>query len=817
MNADSVAMQEEDIFRDYRRIRLFLVATYLVIATVVVGVSALFLWSERNDVLEQAVAQTGSLTRALEEHVLRTFDAVDDQLRATGRRLTEMRALERPSNAALVELLRREKPPGDHVRSMYAYDATGRGHTTSLGADIGGLHARDAEHFRAILESRTDKRTVGRVTGGPVTRRPSITIARGLLDQDGRFAGIIGAAIEPAYFAEFYRSLDLEPGASLALLRDDGALLARFPQTAGVPVSLVQTDIFRNLLARQPSGALDVRSVIDGSRRIGSFRHVRGWNLIVTNTQNYDVLMAPWQRMAWVVGALAAASLAVLLALLSFVLRELRRRAAAQSAHAEAALRALFDNSSEGILLFDGETSRFHSCNPALLRMLGYAEGELSRIPVYGIHPAEQQARFKEMYSAMQRGEIVTAAAIPTQRKDGTVFYLDILGLRLQFEGRRYFAALMRDVTATHSAQQALRVSHAAIESSINAISLTNLDGVITYANRAYLDLWRLDTLDMAVGHRAEEFVPDAQAIRERAMQDGNWIGETIGVRHDGSRVEVQVSLHVVKDDSGHPLCRMASFIDITDRKRAESDVLQLNAELERRVQERTAELQEVNADLETFSYSVAHDLKSPLRGIDGYSRLLLLNHASQLDEEGRKFLDNIVLATKHMGQLLEDLLAYSRLERRDLQVGPVDPQQVVESLLAECSGEIQSRGVAVTVDIRCRSVQADREGLTMALRNLIENALKFTRHAPNATVEIAGRDSGSTCIFSVRDNGVGFDMKFHDRIFDIFQRLQRSEDYPGTGVGLAIVKKAMERMNGRVWAESEPGKGATFYLEIPE
>jgi signal transduction histidine kinase len=166
---------------------------------------------------------------------------------------------------------------------------------------------------------------------------------------------------------------------------------------------------------------------------------------------------------------------------------------------------------------------------------------------------------------------------------------------------------------------------------------------------------------------------------------------------------------------------------------------------------------------------------------------------------------------------LLEDLLAYSRLERRDLQVGPVDPQQVVESLLAECSGEIQSRGVAGTVDIRCRSVQADREGLTMALRNLIENALKFTRHAPNATVEIAGRDSGSTCIFSVRDNGVGFDMKFHDRIFDIFQRLQRSEDYPGTGVGLAIVKKAMERMNGRVWAESEPGKGATFYLEIPE
>jgi signal transduction histidine kinase len=124
---------------------------------------------------------------------------------------------------------------------------------------------------------------------------------------------------------------------------------------------------------------------------------------------------------------------------------------------------------------------------------------------------------------------------------------------------------------------------------------------------------------------------------------------------------------------------------------------------------------------------------------------------------------------------------------------------------------------VAVNVTVSCRAVSADREGLAMALRNLLENALKFTRNVPKPIIEIGARDSGATCILSVRDNGVGFDMQYHDKIFDIFQRLHHSEDYPGTGVGLAIVKKAMERMGGRVWAESAAGRGAIFYLEIPE
>jgi PAS domain S-box-containing protein len=246
--------------------------------------------------------------------------------------------------------------------------------------------------------------------------------------------------------------------------------------------------------------------------------------------------------------------------------------------------------------------------------------------------------------------------------------------------------------------------------------------------------------------------------------------------------------------------------------------IIQQNAELEQRVAERTAQLEAKNRDLETFSYTVSHDLKAPLRGIDGYSRLLLEDHLDKLDEEGRSFLRNIRTAANQMGQLIDDLLTYSRLERRPLQTNQINPHSLAESLVAEYTAEIQQREVSLTLSIPPQAtVSADPDGLTMALRNLLDNALKFTRQIEKPVIEIGGRETENTCILWVQDNGIGFDMKYHDRILEIFQRLHRVEEYPGTGIGLAIVKKAMQRMGGRIWAESELGKGATFYLEVPK
>jgi signal transduction histidine kinase len=252
-------------------------------------------------------------------------------------------------------------------------------------------------------------------------------------------------------------------------------------------------------------------------------------------------------------------------------------------------------------------------------------------------------------------------------------------------------------------------------------------------------------------------------------------------------------------------------------RRRARELLAQLNAELEERIAARTAALAAKTRELETFAYSVAHDLKAPLRGIDGYSRLLLEDHKDQLDDEGRSFLNTIQASADEMNQLIQDLLDYSRLERRELNPNRLELQQLVRAVVQQKQHEMVGREIDFRVNVNGGYVVADANGLSQALKNYLDNAVKFTRDVSEPVVEVGSRETPGGCLLWVRDNGIGFDMKYHDRIFNIFQRLNHSEDYPGTGVGLAIVRKAMERLGGRAWAESEPGKGATFYLEIPQ
>lgn len=252
------------------------------------------------------------------------------------------------------------------------------------------------------------------------------------------------------------------------------------------------------------------------------------------------------------------------------------------------------------------------------------------------------------------------------------------------------------------------------------------------------------------------------------------------------------------------------------ERKLHEAALRRVQEDLERRVAERTAELQAKNRELETFTYSVSHDLKAPLRGIDGYSRLLLEDHHDVLNEEGRRFLHTIRAAVSQMNALIDDLLTYSRLERRSLVPARVDPADVTRDVLMERQAEVTAVGAEVTVAVTPATLLIDREGIAQALRNLVDNALKFSREATPPRLRIDGRVEGDQYLLSVADNGIGFDMKYREVVFGIFQRLHRAEEYPGTGVGLALVRKAAERMGGRAWAESEPGRGATFHLALP-
>jgi signal transduction histidine kinase len=238
--------------------------------------------------------------------------------------------------------------------------------------------------------------------------------------------------------------------------------------------------------------------------------------------------------------------------------------------------------------------------------------------------------------------------------------------------------------------------------------------------------------------------------------------------------------------------------------------------ELEGRVEERTRELEEANRELEAFTHTVSHDLKAPLRGMAGFAQALEEDYAGRLDEPGRQFLSRIRAASERMADLIDDLLQYSRIQQRAIERQPVALKPLLDPLLEDLAGEIRARGLTVALDLAAADIMSERQGLQEALANLLSNAVKFSPSQGGVITVRSYRDGGQAVV-AVADRGVGFDMQYHDRIFGIFERLHRQEDYPGTGVGLAIVRRVAERHGGRAWAESVPGQGSTFFLALPD
>jgi light-regulated signal transduction histidine kinase (bacteriophytochrome) len=299
--------------------------------------------------------------------------------------------------------------------------------------------------------------------------------------------------------------------------------------------------------------------------------------------------------------------------------------------------------------------------------------------------------------------------------------------------------------------------------------------------------------------------------------QNREGLDDTTQWRHrkqDGTLIDVEITAHELMW-----VARRANLVlinDITDRRRAEEEIRRLNADLEERVAKRTAELEVANKELEAFSYSVSHDLRAPLRAMDGYSQAVLEDYGPQLPEEGQRYLHTIRSSAQRMGALIDDLLAFSQLSRLPLHRQTVDTPRLVGAALEELRSQYEDREIDFRIG-KLPSCHGDPALLKQVWLNLLSNAVKYTQKRQAAIVEIGFRQDNGQGVYFVSDNGTGFDMRYGHKLFGVFQRLHRADEFPGTGVGLAIVQRVVHRHGGSIWAEAEVDRGATFSFTLGE
>jgi PAS domain S-box-containing protein len=486
---------------------------------------------------------------------------------------------------------------------------------------------------------------------------------------------------------------------------------------------------------------------------------------------------------------------------------------------AQRRLAAVVDSSADAIFALD-MSGAITAWNPAAEALFGYPQREIigkhgSLLAAPGT-PSGQAPR-------LLRGERIAPHDSEVIAKDGRRFTASISMSPLKnATGQTIGAAVtLRDETERNRAEEIRNRLAAIVASSDDAIIAQDLNGVILSWNAGAERLYGYSAAE-AEGKNVSMLVPadhpnEMPAIRER-IRMGEHIEhvETVRVRKDGSRLDVSFTISPLRDQSGSVVGASAITRDISERKRADEEIRELNAGLEQRIAERTADLAASNRELEAFTYSVSHDLRAPLRAINGFVQIVLREEAAQLNPQAQRYLDRVAHGARQMGQLIDDLLAFSRLGRTPLHKRLAPAAEVVARAVEQLRPQMEGRTVELTIG-DLPSCACEPALLEQVFINLIGNALKYSREREPARIEVSASldpASGDT-VFAVGDNGVGFDMQYANKLFGVFQRLHRAEDYEGTGVGLAIVQRIVQRHGGRVWAQSEPEKGATFYFTL--
>ncbi len=499
-----------------------------------------------------------------------------------------------------------------------------------------------------------------------------------------------------------------------------------------------------------------------------------------------------------------------------------RKQIEERLAYEHEVLQAILDTIPVMIMIYD-PSLKVLTVNKEIERLLGWSNEDLKTIDL--MEKVYPDSTYRKMVAAYMEGLEPGWRDFMLHTRDGRNLLSRWANVKLS-DQRRISVGL--DVTKQYHAEQAWRRSEerfrVAQDLSLDGFTVlravrdesgTIVDFEWEYVNDAAAEMLR-STPEQLTGRRLLEVLPGNKTNSElfdryvQVVETGQ--PHDIELHYNSENIDGWFRNMSVKLGDGIAV----SFTDITERKRLEDELRALNRDLEQRVAERTAWLTEANKELETFSYSISHDLRTPLRALDGFSLILSEDYAARLDDEGRYLLERIRAASQRMGALIDALLNLSRLSRRELKVGPVDMSLLAEDILLELQEAHPQRKVDWTIEPGL-TVMGDYHLLRAALFNVLDNAWKFTQNTPDARIEFGRTErEGQTCYY-VRDNGIGFNMEHAGKLFTAFTRLHPTENYEGTGIGLTTFRRIIQRHGGEVFAESAVGEGATFYFTLPQ